>query len=209
MRNQNCGAAFHDAAEAREDALFGLRVDGGKGIVEDQDARIANDGAGDGAALFLSAGESDAAFADDGVVFVGEGFDVGVEIGDFGGGADLLDAVFGEAEGDVAADGFAEEIGVLRNVADGAAQIFERPFADGVAVDEELAVGSFPEARDERGERGFAAAGGADDGERGAGGNFQIDVAQGRDAGLRRAEPLVLPVPLPLCSRRCRARFVG
>ena len=60
------------SAQAREDALFGLRVDGGKGIVEDEDARIANDRAGDGAALFLSAGERDAAFADDGVVFVGE-----------------------------------------------------------------------------------------------------------------------------------------
>ena len=76
-----------------EDALFGLRVHGGKGIVEDQDARIADDGAGDGAALFLSAGESDAAFADDGFVFVGEAFDVGVEVCDFSGGADLIDAV--------------------------------------------------------------------------------------------------------------------
>ena len=105
---------------------------------------ITNDGAGDGAALFLTAGESDAAFADDGVVFVGEAFDVGVDVCDFGGCADLIDAVFGETEGDVAADGFAEEIGVLRDVADGAAKIFERPFADGVAVDEELAVREIP-----------------------------------------------------------------
>ena len=54
----------------------------------------------------------------------------------------------------------------MRDVADGAAKIFERPLADGVAVDQELAVGGFPEAGDQRGERGFAAAGWADDRER-------------------------------------------
>src|SRR6266849_1256456 len=33
VRNQNGGAAVHDAAQAREDALFGLGVDAGEGIV--------------------------------------------------------------------------------------------------------------------------------------------------------------------------------
>src|SRR3982074_788785 len=40
VRNQNRGAAAHDAAQAREDALLGLRIDAGKGIVEDQNARV-------------------------------------------------------------------------------------------------------------------------------------------------------------------------
>src|ERR1700729_1169460 len=110
MRDQNCGAALHHAAEAREDALFSLRVYGGEGIVENEDARIANDGACDGAALLLSAGESDAAFADNGVVFVSEAFDVGVDICDFSGGADLIHAEFSETEGDVPAAGLAEEV---------------------------------------------------------------------------------------------------
>ena len=95
VRNQNCGAALHHGAEAGEDALFGLSVHSGKGIVEDEDARVANDGAGDGASLFLSAGERDAAFAERRVVLVGEFLDVGIEIGDFCGGADLVDAEFG------------------------------------------------------------------------------------------------------------------
>ncbi len=87
MRNQDGGAAFHNTAETREDAFLGLGVDGGKGIVEDQDARIADDGASDGAALLLSAGQGDAALTDYGVVFFGEGFDVGIEVGNFRGGA--------------------------------------------------------------------------------------------------------------------------
>src|SRR6266478_5764328 len=169
---------MHDAAQAGENALLGLRVDAGERIVEDQDARVADDGAGDSGALFLSTGESDAALADDGFVLMGEAFDVGIEAGDFRGLADLIEIVIGQAEGDVAADGFAEEVGVLRDVANGAAQGIERPFANGAAVNQDFTLGSFPEARDQGGESGFAAAGGADDGERGARRNFQADVAE-------------------------------
>src|SRR6266851_5180331 len=106
--NQNGGAALHDAAQAAEDAFFGLGVHGGKGIVEDQDARIADDGAGNGGALLLSPGESDAALADHGFVGLAEVLDVAVQAGYIGGFADALLVVFGQAEGDVAADGFAE-----------------------------------------------------------------------------------------------------
>ena len=118
VRNQNGGATVHDAAQASEDTLFGLRIDAGERVVEDEDARVANDGAGDGGALLLSAGERDAALADNGFVFMGEALDVGIEAGDFGGLANLVEIVVGQAEGDVAADGFAEEIRVLRDVSD-------------------------------------------------------------------------------------------
>ena len=59
----------------------------------------------------------------------------------------------------------------------------EGPFANGAAVDEHGAFGSFPEASDESGESGFAAAGGADDGERRTGGNTQIDIVQNAVGG--------------------------
>jgi hypothetical protein len=178
VRNQNRGAALHDAAKTGQDALLGLRVDAREGIVEDEDAGVADDGAGNGGALLLSAGEGDAALPDYRVVFVGEAFYIGIEVGDFGGLADLVEIVIRETESDVAADGFAEEIGVLGNVANGAAECVQRPSTDGAAIDEEFAFRSFPEARDEGGEGGFAAASGADNGERGAGRDFQINVAQ-------------------------------
>src|SRR5713226_2254310 len=178
VRNQNGGAAVHDAAQARKNALFGLRVDAGEGIVENEDARVTDYGAGDGGALLLSTGQSDAALADNRFVFMGEALDVGIEAGDFGGLADLVEIVVGQTEGDVAADGFAKEVGVLRDVADGAAQGVDGPFADGAAVDEDFAFWGFPEAGDEGGEGGLAAAGGADDSERGACRNFQADVAK-------------------------------
>src|SRR5579862_5666086 len=55
MRYQNGGAALHDAGETGEDALLGECVDARKGIVQNQDARIAENGACDGYALLLAA----------------------------------------------------------------------------------------------------------------------------------------------------------
>src|SRR5258708_10837106 len=70
VRNQNGGAAVHDAAQAREDALFGLRVDAGERIVQDEDARIADNGARDGGGLFLSSGKRGASLPHYGFIFL-------------------------------------------------------------------------------------------------------------------------------------------
>src|SRR6266446_498090 len=178
MRDQNRGAALHDSAQAVENALFGLRVDARERVVKDKDPRVADYGAGNGGALLLPAGESDAALADHGFVGFTEVLDVTVQAGNFGCFADALLVIFRQAEGDVPADGFAKQISVLRDEADGLTQSGERPFADGTAVDQDAVVGRFPETRDESGERRFAAACGADDGESGASGDFQMNVAQ-------------------------------
>ena len=87
--NEDGGAAAHYVAQVVEDFVFGVGVDAGEGVVEDEDFGIANEGAGDGGALLLAAGEGDAAFADHGVVAFGEGFDVGGDVGGFGGAADF------------------------------------------------------------------------------------------------------------------------
>src|SRR5712671_465346 len=180
VRDQNGSAPVHDAPQACEDALFGLRVHAGERIVKDQYAWVADNGAGNGGALLLASGEGDAALANYGFIFVGEAFNVGIEAGDLRGLANLVEIVIREAERDIAANRFAEQVSVLRNVADGTAQSVKRPFTDGTPVDENFAFGCFPKSRDQRGERSLAAAGRADDSKRGAGGNFQIYVAKYR-----------------------------
>src|SRR6267154_2750037 len=64
MRNQNRRATIHDAFQAGQDAFFGLRVHTRKRIIQYQNTRIANHGAGNCGALFLPTRESDSAFAD-------------------------------------------------------------------------------------------------------------------------------------------------
>ena len=178
--DEDGGATAHDFAEMIEDFVLGVGVDAGKGIVEDEDAGAAEKGAGDGGALLLAAGESDAAFADGGVVAFGEAFDVVGDVGGFGGGFDVVErdvAIFTRhSKSDVFADGVAEEKCFLRNETDVAAQGVERELADGASVDEDGAGRGVVNARDEADERRFSGAGGADDSEAGAGGDAQVDV---------------------------------
>ena len=57
------------------DLVLGRRVDRGGGIIQDQNVRIGQEGACQGDALALSAGERDAAFADDGCIALVKGLD--------------------------------------------------------------------------------------------------------------------------------------
>ena len=92
------------------------------------------------------------------------------------------------SEGDVFADGVAEEECLLGNEADMAAQGVERELADGVAVDKNGPGRGVVNARDQADERGLSRAGGAHDGEAGAGGNAQVDVLKNRCAVVREVE---------------------
>ena len=65
VRDRDDGAAAHQAAERFADRLFGFAVERGGRLVEQQERRVLEKGAGDGDALALAAGKLDAAFADE------------------------------------------------------------------------------------------------------------------------------------------------
>src|SRR6185295_8709768 len=48
------GAVDHDEFQGAADEVFGFRVDGGEGVIQDEDAGVGDDGAGDGEALPLA-----------------------------------------------------------------------------------------------------------------------------------------------------------
>src|SRR5947199_1203630 len=164
MRDQNGGATLHDSAQAIENAFFSLGVDARERVVEDQNAWIADNGSRNRGALLLSAGESDAALADHGFVGCGEVLDVAMQAGNFGCFADALLVIVRQAEGDVAADGFAKQVGILRHKTDGLAQGSERPLANGTAVDSVASMRPLPSSREESGRGGFGACGWVSDG---------------------------------------------
>ena len=58
MRDENCGAALHDFAQVIQNFVFGVSVDAGERVIQNQDARIANQSASDRGALLLSAREA-------------------------------------------------------------------------------------------------------------------------------------------------------
>ncbi len=176
--DEDGGATAHDVAQAGEDALFGVGVYAGEGVVEDQDSRRANERPRDGGTLLLAAGEGDAPLADQGLEAEGELEDFGGDVGDAGGAFDLGFGGVGCAEGDVVGDGVGEEEGFLWDEADVFAEVGEGVVADGAVVEEERVGGGVVEAGDEGYEGGFAGAGGAYDGEGGAGGDIEGDVVE-------------------------------
>jgi len=93
-----------------------------------------------------------------------------------GGRLDRLVRHVGNAEGDVGADAGREEEGVLRDDPDLAPQGPAGNVADVHAVDRDAATRDVVEARHKRGERRLPGAGPADERDRAAGSDLEVDV---------------------------------
>ena len=83
------GAVGEEVGHGGLDELFAFGVEVAGGFVEDEDLRRGENGASDGDALALAAGEFDAALADEGLVAVGEFVDEFVGVGAAGGVLDF------------------------------------------------------------------------------------------------------------------------
>ncbi len=90
VRDDERGAAFHEVMQPFLDCRLRLRVQARRRFVQNQDARICQNGARDRDALPLSTGEFHAALADDGVVFLLELFRELIHARDAAGFQDLL-----------------------------------------------------------------------------------------------------------------------
>jgi len=112
------GAALHEEVEAVLDEGLGFGVERARGLVEYEDAGVGEDGARDGEALALTAGELDAALADDGVVAFGKTLGELVDSRDGAGFEEVFFAGGGAGEFYVFADGAVEEESFLKDEAE-------------------------------------------------------------------------------------------
>ena len=110
-----------DLLERAANAALRGGIDRGRGVVEDQDAWVEQEGAGDRDALPLAAGQRQSALADHRVVAVGQLLDEGRGLGALGGEVHLRLGRLGASERDVVMDRGAEEVRVLGDGADRAA----------------------------------------------------------------------------------------
>ena len=156
MRDDERGAAFHQVGETFLDGGLGFRIQAAGSLVQDQDARIGKNGTGDGDALALSAGELDAAFADDGVVLLLELFGKLIDAGDAAGGEDLLFGGGGTREADVFADGAVEQEGVLQHHAELRAEGIQAHGGKVGGIDQDASGGGLVEGRDQADDGGFS-----------------------------------------------------
>jgi hypothetical protein len=170
---------FLEIEEPAAEFLADFGVEGAKRFVEEEDFGLGGEGAGEGDALALAAGE----LVGEAVAEAGEAdhFEEFVDaVGDFLFGRAVFAADF-EAEGDVFKDVEVTEEGVvLEDEADAA--LAGRGVGDVLAVEVDAAaavgIGVFEAGHDAQ-EGGFAATGGAEEGDEGAGGDLEFEVFEG------------------------------
>ena len=157
MGDEQRGPVGHNLAERVVYALFDIGVDGTGGVVEDKDARVVQQRPRQGDPLALPTRKSEAPFADEGVVTVGEGFDELVGLSRFGGRLDFLGRRVAAPVGDIGTHAVREKKALFKNNADLAAQRSQRHGPDIVTVDQHGARGGIVKARYQHGHGGLAA----------------------------------------------------
>lgn len=174
----NLAAFGADVADGPGDFLLGQGVEGGGSFVEEEEFGAAQQGAGDGDALFFAAREFEAPFADGGFEAL---FGTGEQVIARGFRERLQQVRFGGSgvhEEQVFPDGAGKKLGVLRDEADLAAQVVEMDGLLVEAVVEDAAVLRAVETHKEFHQGGFAAAAGADKSDGFAGFYLKTDVVE-------------------------------
>ncbi len=88
MGDKDCHARGSLCADSGKDAFFGPGVNGGGGVVKDEDRGGQDQAARNRHPLTLAARERGAAFADHGAIAFGEAVDIAVQLGIVGGAFD-------------------------------------------------------------------------------------------------------------------------
>ena len=102
-----------DGLQVAQQRRLGLDIEVRRGLVEDQDRRIGQDGAGDGEALALPAAQPDPVLADPGVVARRQGRDGVVDAGAATGVDHPIVVEIGVGQSQVVADRGVEQVDVL------------------------------------------------------------------------------------------------
>ena len=141
-----------------------LRVNIGRGLVQNDDRRILEHGPGDGEPLAFSAGDRGAALTDDGIVAVRQGRDKVMAPGRLCRGHHLLMGGVRLAELDVVLNAVVEQVHALKDHTEIAHQTIQRIVLHIDAAQLDRAAVHIPKPCHKTGEGGLAGAGGPHDG---------------------------------------------
>ena len=120
VRDHNERAAVARVEERLEQFGFGFGVERRKGLVHDDDLGTRGERAGEGDAVGFTAGEAGSRLADDRVEAIGEGVVPIAQPDLFQDVQELVVGCIGPREGQVVAQRLVEDVGLLREVSDGA-----------------------------------------------------------------------------------------
>ena len=141
MRNDEAGLLLENRPESLQNLGFGLRVDTGKTIVENENRWIHDQSTRQCRPLFLPPGERDAAFTDDGIHSLGKDLQITIQLGDPHGPRQFFIGDFVPAKGQIAPQGGRKEKWVLGNITESPAQLAEGKLSNILSVHENFAGG--------------------------------------------------------------------
>ena len=170
----------HHRDECRAQVCVGGEVERRERIVEEINARVPDERAGDGQPLSLAAGDVRSALRYDRVEPAGHRRDESHCLGHLERGPQLLVGRIGVGVTQIAGDAAGEEIGLLGHETDSAPEQLGLDVSDVDAVHKDLAAGGIEQPRHQIQQRGLAGAGATDDGDRLTRPGAEGDVAQHR-----------------------------
>ena len=174
------GAALRDLAQRPLDFPLGMGVERTGRLIEQQDRRPLQDGAGNRHALLLAARQFQPALAHARAVAIRQRQHEIMHLGETRRLLDLRRGGSGPAIGNVVVDRVVEQHRVLRDDADGGAQGGLGQFADILPVDADRAAIHVVEAEQQARDGRFAGAAGPDDGDGLARRHLEADIFQDR-----------------------------
>ena len=183
MCDHKAGAALHQAVHGGLDALLGTGIHAAGGLVQNQDAVICQNGAGDGEQLLLALTHVGSVLVQLHLVAAGQGADEVVGVGSLGGGDHFFVGSIQTAIADVLHDGALEQPCVLQHHAEALAQSAAVKVTHIVAIQGDGTGIHIIEAHEQLDHGSFARAGRADDSHLLAGLDLTAEIA---DDGLVR-----------------------
>src|SRR5579883_154389 len=157
MRNQQGAAPLHKNVEGIQHGPFGERVKVGRWFVEDEQGRVFEQGASDGDALALTAGEAQPLLAYPRRQPFRQATYQRSQLYLFQHTLKLAFAGAGTRQQQIAAYGIVEEVGILVNDADERAQVVKRVAANILLIQTYCASRRVPEAQGQLNQRAFPA----------------------------------------------------
>jgi len=163
VRDDEAGAPLHQLLGGFLDEHFGVRIHGTRRLIENQDFRVGEQGAGNREQLHLPLREIARLLVQDGLVAFRQGAGEVVHMRRLRGSDDLLIRGAGAPVADVLHDGAVEEPRILQDHAKQAAQIRAPEVLDVVPIHQNRAAVHIVEAHEQLDHGGLAGAGGSDD----------------------------------------------
>src|SRR5262245_36599897 len=180
MRDEQSGPSLHKPPQFPQYVLFSLYVYTGESVVENQNRRVFDDCSGESGPLFLAAGQTNTALANDGLELMAEGFDGRQQLGNPRRFLRFLAIAAVQTEQNIVVDGSGKEKDVLRDKADGGLHFGNRYALDIPAVDKNSPVGWLEKPEQQANQSAFAGTRLAHDAANATWRNREINVLQHR-----------------------------